>query len=95
MLKRRHRCCSVSKVETYHLVHGIVGVIVLSVGAADPGRFQEIVFISLIVPLLRILLPLAVLFPLSISLSVTEGLLAISAPGGRGAAVSARARRAL
>lgn len=79
------------------MVHGVIGVVVLSMCAADPGRFQQLFFLSLIIPLLFLLLSLSVpfTFPLSLSLSVAEGLLGLSAPDGGVAALSARAGGAL
>lgn len=34
----------------YHLVHGVAGVEALCVGAADPGRLQQLLLLSLLIP---------------------------------------------
>lgn len=83
------------------MVHGVIGVVVLSVCAADPGRFQQLFFFFLKIPLfflflrLSVSVPFSFSFPLSLSLSVGEGLFGVSAPGGGVAALSAQAGGAL
>lgn len=54
----------------YHLVHGVVGVVALGVGAADPGRLQQLLLLPLLLPLL--LLPV----------TLGQRLLGLSTPGG-------------
>lgn len=60
------------KCQLYHLIHGVTGEIVLSMGAADPRRFQLLFLFFLILSPLFLLL----------SLSVSEGLIRVSAPDG-------------
>lgn len=86
------------KCQQYHLVHGVIGVVVLSMRAADPGWFQQLFFLFLLVALLLLLLLLPVrTFPLPLSLAVSLGerLLGVSAPDGGVAALSAQAGGAL
>lgn len=71
------------------MVHGVIGVVALSVRAADPGGFQQLFLLFLLVPLLFLLLSLP------LPLSVSEGLLRVSAPDGDVAALSAQAGGAL
>lgn len=81
------------------MVHGVVGVVVLSVRAADPGGFQQLFFLLLLIHLLffflLLLLPVSLPLPLPLSLSVSEGLLRVSAPHGGVAALPAQAGGAL
>lgn len=64
---------------THHLVHGVVGVVVLGVCAADPGGFQQLLFLPLLLCLL----------PLPLSLPLGERLVGVPAAAGRGVAALA------
>lgn len=77
------------KTKQYHLVHGVIGVVALSMRAADPGGFQQLLLLFLVVPLLFLLLSVPLPLP------VGEDLVGVSAPDGDVAALSARAGGAL
>lgn len=83
----------------YHLVHGVVGIVALGVGAPDPGRLEQVFLFLLVIALLLHLFPLPVPFPLPLPLfvpvSVAEGVVGVSAPDGGVAALSAQPRGAL
>lgn len=69
----------------YHLVHGVVGVEVLSVSAADPGRFEQLVLFFLIVSFLFVPVSVSFTLPFTLpfTLSLRKGVFRISAPGRR------------
>lgn len=90
---KKERC------QQYHLVHGVIGIVVLGVGAPNPGGFQQVFLFFLVIALLLHFFSLPVPFPLSLplplSVSVAEGFIRVSAPYGGEAALSAQPRRAL
>lgn len=88
---KKERC------QQYHLVHGVIGIVVLCVGAPNPGRFQQVFLFFLVIALLLHFFSLPVPFPLSLplSVSVAEGFIRVSAPYGGEAALSAQPRGAL
>lgn len=71
--------------RTHHLVHGVVGVVALGMSAADPGGFQQLFLLLLLVGPLPLALPL--------SLTVPEGLVRVSTPERRVASLPARSRK--